>query len=127
MEDFSLDALAASLFRDIKADKNFFETKYVIVPSPKIESYLKAYYLKNNSSVLMNVNIMTFNKAILKLFNINYDLADRNQIRSIIIKYLNENKDSLDGEVLKTYLNSENYEIKLFDMASELSLCHYNT
>ena len=122
MEDFSLDALAASLFRDIKADKNFFETKYVIVPSPKMESYLK-----NNSSVLMNVNIMTFNKSILKLFNINHDLADRNQIRSIIIKYLNENKDSLDAEGLKTYLNSENYEIKLFDMASELSLCHYNT
>ena len=119
--DIKLDNLAQTLFDDIKANKNFFETKYVIVPSPKMESYLKTYYLKKNDSVLMNVNIMSFNKAVLNLFNIKYDLADRNQIRSIIIKYLNENKDSLSDEEVKTYLKSDNYEIKLFDMASELT------
>ena len=119
--DIKLENLAKSLFDDIKSNKKFFETKYVIVPSPKMEAFLKAYYLKNNDSVLMNVKIMTFNKAILELFGIDYSIADRNQIRSIIIKYLDNNKTKISDQEVKNYLSSDNYEIKVFDVASELT------
>ena len=122
MKSSNLNVLAKQLFDDLNKDLDFFKTKIVIVPSKKMESFLKAYYLKNKDTVLMNVNIINKRNGLFNLFDTNYSLANNHQIKSIIIKYLNSNLSALDIE-FKEYLNdSHNLQgIKLFDLANSLT------
>ena len=133
MKDKKLDCLAEQLYSKINDNNDFFTTKMVIVPSNKIASYLKSYFLKNNrDKVLMNVLFMTFNKALERLFNLDYEIASTNQIRDILIKYLNDPKNHCQkgskkhnqNNILYDYLNDRNagdYYIKLFNIANELT------
>ena len=121
MEELKLEKLANNLFEDIRGDKNFFTTKKIIVPSKQMEAYLKTYYLKNYDSVLMNVSFLTFNKAIIEFFGNDKKLANRHQIRSLIIKYLNSNKEIIIDELMRSYLQEPNLAVKLFDLANELT------
>ena len=115
-----LDDLAKDLSERIKDDKaNIFKTKVVIVPSNKLASYYKAYYLKNNDTVLMNVKFINIKQGLLSLFDTNLNLATREDITNFVLKYLANN----EVESLKTYLdkNQADYGIKLFDAAKELT------
>ena len=119
MAELELEKLANELFETIKNNESdFFKTKLVIVPSIKMEAYLKTFYLKKYDTVLMNISFKTFNKGFLELFDTDLKLADKNQIRSLIIKYL-VNKTIPE---FSEYLNkdSNDYYVKLLNIANEL-------
>lgn len=121
MVDVKLDVLAKELFNKLNNDSNdIFKTKIVIVPSMKMEAYLKSYFLKNEIDILMNVQFLSFNKAILELFNDDFKLCSKQQIRSLIIKYL-INNNVLE---LKDYINvnnKETYSINLYDVSDKIA------
>ena len=117
-----LNDLANVLFEDLKNNESFFKTKKVFLPSIKLESFLKSYFLKNKDDVLMNVLFIDIKKGLFSLFKNehNYNLANSNQIKSIIINYLNNN----EIKELKEYFAEKNQvlrSIKIYDIASNLT------
>lgn len=119
MKNSNLNVLAKQLFDDLNKDLDFFKTKTVIVPSKKMESFLKTYYLKNKDTVLMNVSIINKRNGLFNLFDTNYSLANNHQIKSIIIKYLFNHKNN----AFRDYLKAEGKQqgIKIYDIASALT------
>ncbi len=121
MKSISLRELAKQLFLDLnKNDDDIFKTDLIIVPSKKIESYIKSYFLRedNNGDVLMNINIKTLSSLLLEQFGEKYDLADKSYIRSLIIKYLSEKKiDQLESY----FSDSKTKGINIYDVADKLT------
>jgi len=120
MCNVKLDVLAEKLFEKISEDKtDIFKTKIVIIPSTKMEAYLKAYFLKNKKEVLMNVKFLTFNKAIVELFNTDLSIANKHQTISILINILKES----NIKKFQEYLNCEDVlkGIKIYDIAKNLA------
>lgn len=121
MKSTNLRKLTEQLFIDLNKDKDdLFKTDLIIVPSKKIESYIKSYFLRedNNGDVLMNINIKTLSSLLLEQFEEKYDLADKSYIRSLIIKYLSEKKIVQ----LKSYFSdSKTKGINIYDVAEKLT------
>ncbi len=121
MKSTNLRKLTKQLFIDLNKDKDdLFKTDLIIVPSKKIESYIKSYFLRedNNGDVLMNINIKTLSSLLLEQFEEKYDLADKSYIRSLIIKYLSEKKiDQLESY----FSDSKTKGINIYDVAVKLT------
>ena len=124
MENYKLDELAKKLYEDINNDDDIFNTTLIIVPSNKIGSYLKSYFLKDNkdSSILMNVKIQTLRNTIIELFD-NIEIADRTIIRSLIIQYLSNNKISALNDY---FSNSKTKSTNIYSVADKLSSAFQN-
>ncbi len=119
VKNTKLDEHAKELFNDINNGNknNFFQTKYVFVPSIKMADYLKAYFLKNNNVILMNVKFVSIRSGLYSLYDTNLKLASKSQIRALIIKYLSKNEVT----ELKAYLDGDLRSIKIYDTANELA------
>lgn len=116
MENNKLDTLAEELFNELGKNKDIFKTKIVLIPSLDMEKYLKAYFLKHYQNVLMNVKFLPFTKAVLEIFDTNFNIAKRNEIISLIMKILIKTPAKL-----KSYLLDSQYGIKLLDVSKELA------
>jgi len=116
-----LDSLAKKLFKRIsEANTDIFNTPLVIVPSKSMTAFLKAYFLKmnNNGDVLMNIDFKTLNQVILNGYDDNYALADNCYIKSLIIKYLNENNIK---ELEDYFSDSKTKGINIYDVSEKLT------
>ena len=122
MEAVKLSDLTEQLINDIKSDNDFFKPKIILVPSKKIEAYVKSYFLKNKNDVLANIKFVNIKKGLYELFDTNCILASKNQMISIIMDLLKKNNIP---DVIKNYLNnSSNIDlssIKIYDAASKIT------
>ena len=124
MENNKLDTLAEELFNELGKNKDIFKTKIVLIPSLDMEKYLKAYFLKHYQNVLMNVKFLPFTKAVLEIFDTNYNIAKRNEIISLIMKIIIDElvkSESYLPAKLESYLRDSQYGIKLLDVSKELA------
>lgn len=117
-----LTELADILIEDIKNKKDVFETTTIIVPSKRTSEWFKAYWLKSNDDVLMNVNFQTFDEFIPSIIitSKKYNIVNRKELRSFIINVLANNSC---WETVNKYIYENNAinGYKLFDIANELS------
>ena len=135
MENNKLDTLAEELFNELEKNKDIFKTKIVLIPSLDMEKYLKAYFLKHYQKVLMNVKFLPFTKAVLEIFDTNFNIAKRNEIISLIMKIIIDELVKSEPHLptkLKSYLPAklESHPldsqygingIKLLDVSKELA------
>ena len=127
MENNKLDTLAEELFNELEKNKDIFKTKIVLIPSLDMEKYLKAYFLKHYQNVLMNVKFLPFTKAVLEIFDTNFNIGKRNEIISLIMKIIIDELVKSDSHLpakLKSYLLDGQYGIngiKLLDVSKELA------
>ena len=127
IKESKLNLLGDKLIDEIKNNKDFFSTIFVVVPSIKVEQWFKAYWLRKEDAVLMNVkfiNINSFFKDVIKSDQ-EYKIAKKDNIRDFIIQIITENK--LGKKIPE---NNEEYvynddgsfnSIKLFDLATKLA------
>ena len=122
---FLLNNLGDSLKDYIKTKKSFFETTDIVFPSDNVAQWFKAYWLKSESDVLMNINFLTIDECLIKYLDTKkrFTLASKRAIRDLIIKnILLSSKNEFD---LKTssylYDGDEINCIRLFDLADTLS------
>ena len=126
-EIFRLNDLAKELILKIKKRENFFKPITIVVPSTKMEQWFKMYWLTNEDNVLMNINFMTLNQALLKIVDNTqtYKLLTTDTIKSLIIKYLSNpiNNDKFKNEYSAYWLNDDMTvnAIKVYDIASKLA------
>ena len=140
-EGTQLNLLAEMLFNDLqvemkKSPQAFFAGLQVVVPNKKMESWLKAYWLKNKNNVLMNVEFINIDSFLFCIFENtkNLSLASIADFKYGIIKLLSTKKyddyykddkrdwskvrnylfDDVDGEMV---LNAT----KLYELATTLS------
>lgn len=121
--NFQLNNLADLLIKQIKNRKEIFNTFTIVFPNMKMQQWFKAYWLKTQDDVLMNVSFVNIDEMLINLIksNKNYRLLSKETLKSLIIKHLS-NINLLDEET-KNYLydNKIINPIKLYDLANELS------
>ncbi len=117
MKSDKLETLAINLIEDLKKRNDPFKESIILFTSHSVASFFKAFYLKHNDGILMNVKYMTIDNAIYDLFMIDPSLrkASKKEISSLIIKCI------LEKKLYSNYLDDELKGIKLFDLASELA------
>ena len=116
-----LKDLAKELFVELNKSKDdIFNTDLIIVPSNKMEAYLKAYFLKNDNdgNVLMNINVKTLKQVLIDLYEYKYELLDDSYIKSLIIKYLSENEIP---ELKDYFSDSKTRGINIYDVSVKLT------
>ncbi len=122
-----LNELGDMLIKHIKSKRdNIFETINIIFPNKKLEQWFKAYWLKTEDTVLMNIACYSLENGLLSLMNDanNYSLANKNDFKAVIIKQLAIiDKNKLDSKISKyIYDNNNNLDsIKLYDLANALA------
>lgn len=121
---YQLTFLADELFSKIKNNKDFFHTVVVVVPSLKMEQWLKAYWLKTQKEVLFNVKFVPLKNFINEIIisEEKYQICNKKILRDAIIKTIADDYDiPLEN---KNYIKEKNGEIdgaKLFDLAEQFS------
>ena len=107
----TLNDLANDLFNDIhsffdESVDNFFDGAYVVTPNKKMESWIKAYWLKNSDKVLMNVNFINLETFLLSIFDINpnISLATNKDYKNLLIKLLAAKPYEEVNEEIRDYL-----------------------
>ena len=126
-ESLKLNELADNLIGFIKNRTNIFSTLQVICPNSKMQQWFKSYWLKTQDDILMNVEFLNIDEALLKVIDTDkpYRLLKRDSLKSFIIKHLSIKNDEL---VFPSEINSYLYNkdcsinsIKIYDLANELS------
>ena len=122
IKNSSLNVLGNELIEIIKSRTNIFEKIIIVTPNFKTQQWFKAYWLKNNNDILMNVEFLSINEALLSMINIgqNVLLMNNNQMQAIIMKILAENYEDF-SEINKYYYDESTINAnKLFDLSSEI-------
>ena len=71
LKHYQLDHLGQMLIDEIKNRNNPFQKVIIVVPHNKVAQWFKAYWLKNESSVLMNVRFETINNILAEFIDTN--------------------------------------------------------
>ena len=127
IEALKLNELADNLISFIKNRTNIFSTLQIICPNMKMQQWFKSYWLKTQDDILMNVEFLNIDEALLKVIDTDkpYRLLKRDSLKSFIIKHLSIKNDEL---VFPSEINSYLYNkdgsvnsIKIYDLANALS------
>lgn len=121
-----LNNLADKLIEIILKRNDPFDTLKIVINNLKVEQWFKAYWLSKHSDVLMNVEFININDALLSLMDIDkqYKILNKDTIRCLVVKHLSneETKSLLPTEILEYLYENENINpIKLYDLADCLS------
>ena len=102
----SLNDLGNVLIDVIKSRKDLFSPITVVVPNSKIGQWFKTYWLKSESDILMNVNFVNIDKALLDLIDTDepYKLLKKETIKSYLIKILSSDNNINIPLDIKNYL-----------------------
>ena len=110
------------LIEKIKERKETFAPLYVVTPNEQISDWFKSYWLKKETSPLMNVKFIARKDIAKELFEINDPLFDAKTLKDII---LSELLGPMGGESpAKEYLHDKDGKldpVKLDDLSSELA------
>ncbi len=122
----SLNDLGNVLIDIIKSRKDLFSPITVVVPNSKIGQWFKTYWLKSESDILMNVNFVNIDKALLDLIDTDepYKLLKKETIKSYLIKILSSDNNINIPLDIKNYLydgNITKQSIKIYDVCEQLS------
>ena len=125
MKSNQLNKLGNQLIKIIKERNNIFKPITVVVPHYKVSQWFKAYWLKNEQNVLMNVKFETINNILLNFIKAEKEcrLISKEQIRTLIIKILSKDYNIDIYKEFKQYIIKENEldPIKLYDLANALA------
>ena len=110
------------LIERIKGRKETFAPLYVVTPNEQISDWFKSYWLRKETSPLMNVKFIARKDIAKELFEINDPLLDAKTLKDII---LSELLGPMGGESpAKEYLHDKDGKldpVKLDDLSSELA------
>ncbi len=126
-KEYELTKLGEKLKAAILQRTDIFNPITVVVPSLKIQQWFKTYWLKTESNILMNVNFVSIDQALLSIVECEkpYRLMKRETFKSLIIKFLSKNSDSMSLPInIKSYFIKEDNSIdsiKIYDLANQLS------
>ena len=124
MERFKLNLLGNELINIIKQRTNVFNQITIVVPNNKIEQWFKAYWLKYENNVLMNVVFKRIDNALKDLVDCDryFELIRLDQLKTLIMKHLPNILDLLPDEVKDyIYVEGEFHHIKLYDLSNKLA------
>ena len=124
MEKFKLNLLGNELINIIKQRTNVFNQITIVVPNNKIEQWFKAYWLKHENNVLMNVVFKRIDNALKDLVDCDryFELIRLDQLKTLIMKHLPNILDLLPDEVKDyIYVEGEFHHIKLYDLSNKLA------
>ena len=122
---YQLNELGNELINVIKSRSDIFQPINIIVPNKKTSEWFKAYWLKTQDNVLMNVKFQLINEALTDFIeNDQYcRLLNKEELRTLIIKAIVEIEgNKLPIEITNyIYDNEQINEIKLYDLSCELA------
>lgn len=125
LKPYQLDHLGQMLIDEIKNRNNPFQKVIIVVPHNKVAQWFKAYWLKNESSVLMNVRFETINNILAEFIDtsIKYQMLSKEEFRTLIINTLSKEYRNGVYQEIKDYLVNDNKldPIKLFDLSNQLA------
>jgi len=107
--------------KQIKSKSEPFETIKIAFFTPLMINWFKAFYLKEEEGILMNVECVSLKDTLFSVLNSSneFRLAKKEEIKLLIIKYLNLLKNELDKNLTSYYYqNSEVDNLKLYDLAA---------
>ena len=117
--------LGNHLIDEILNRSNEFETINVIIPNSKIEQWFKTYWLKNQEQVLMNVNFINIDEALVKFIKSNNSctLINKQELKMLIFKNLSiKNNIELPEHIYSyLYINGDIDPIKMYDLSNKLA------
>lgn len=123
----NLTDLGNKLIEIILKRNDPFTTIKVVTSSLSVQQWFKAYWLSNQDEILMNVEFVNINDALLSLIDTDdtkYKIINKDTYKSLIIKHLFDEdvKDKLE-ENIRDYLFKDNQvdPIKLYDFADALA------
>ena len=127
-ESYILNNLGDELIENIKNKVDFFSTMSIVFPSSKTQQWFKAYWLKTQSDILMNVEFINIDEKLFELISVDkpYKLMSKELFKSLVIKQLA--KSYVDNKILpndiREYLTKQNKldAIKLYDLADQLTV-----
>ena len=121
-----LNELADLLIEIILKRNDPFTTIKIVTSSISVQQYFKAYWLAKQNEILMNVEFVNINDALLSLIasDKSYKNISKETLKALTIKHLSSEtiKDIL-SEDFKEYLYEKDSinPIKLYDLADALS------
>jgi len=119
-----IEKISEEINANFKKTNDVFVTNYIVFPTKLMTKWFRSYYLKKHG-ILMNIEAITLKDALFNILkpNNNFSLASKEEIRLLIIKYLNENKDVLQDKKYKNYfyLDGKLNSLKLYDLATILT------
>ena len=121
----SLSLLADLLIKELKDSVDFFIGPIVVVPNHKIENWFKAYWLKTQKDILMNIDYQVIDSALFSFFNDSdeYSLLNKQTLKLLILKELvASNGNNLPEEITK-YIKKETSfnSVNLYDLVNEFA------
>ncbi len=121
---FNLNSLGDELIDIIKQRSNIFNKITIVVPNNRTEQWFKAYWLKHQNDVLMNVVFKKMDNKLKDLIDSDgyFDLMSLDQLKTLIMKHLPNIYDLLPDEIKEyIYENDKLHHIKLYDLSNKLA------
>lgn len=121
---FNLNLLGDELIDIIEQRTNVFNKITIVVPNSKVEQWFKAYWLRHQNEVLMNVEFKRIDNALKEFIDSDcyFELMRLDQFKILIMKHLPNILDLLPNEVKEyIYENGEFHHIKLYDLSNKLA------
>ena len=123
---YQLTELGNELINVIKSRSDIFQPINIVVPNKKTGEWFKAYWLKTQDNVLMNVKFQLINEALTGFIeNDQYcRLLNKEELRTLIIKAIVEIEvNKLPIEITNyIYDNEQINEIKLYDLKDNMDI-----
>ena len=128
IKDTKLTNLFDQLISSLSKRKDFFNTAKIIVPNRKIEQAFKAYWLKTQDKVLMNVSFLSLENGLTSLLYGNdgrYSVIGKDIINLEILKLLasDEEVQAKFPDNIRNFIYDDNQinDVKLYDLANQLT------
>lgn len=122
---YQLNELGNELIKVIKSRPNIFQPINIIVPNKKTSEWFKAYWLKNQNDVLMNVKFQLINETLTSMIETDSycRLINKEELKTLIIKSIVETDVSKLPDEITSYIYDKDQinEIKLYDLSIELA------
>ena len=129
----NLDEIGIDLINKIKKDNSDpFKEKKIVFANSKLEQWFKAYWLKNEDSVLMNVSFEKIGSFLINLFGLKREnIIDHDILMIEIMKVIANESFSLDDNLKKYVYDDIEKKIlnesRFYDFASKMAslFCEY--
>ncbi len=119
-----LNDLGYQMIDEIKKRNSFFSSMNIVVPSKRVSEWFKAFWLKNQSEMLININFRTMKEVMPMLIDDdrNFEIMSRQQLFSYILEEIHDQKSQeYLPEQIRNYLLDEHTKAlnpqKAYDLA----------
>ncbi|MBQ7276725.1 MAG: exodeoxyribonuclease V subunit gamma [Bacilli bacterium] len=116
----NIEEMGMDLIERIKTRHDPFQKPRLVFSDTKMKNWFKALWLKNNDSILMNIemeSLESFIRDITNIYSGNYIDVEKTKIMILKVVSEDEYKNNLPEEI-KNYINDD---IRLYDFSSTLA------